>query len=409
MTFWILTTLMALAVAALLALALLRRQAGEPPAAYDLQVYRDQLREIDRDLTRGLINQADADRIRTEVSRRILAADALLQKQTTGAAQPRLATLVAAGLAGAVLLGGGLGLYRILGAPGYGDLGLSQRIAMSDALRATRPTQAEAESQTPPLPHPDLTPDYKALVAELRAKVAERPDDLAGQQLLARHEAASGNYAAAYAAKARAVALLGDAVDAVDHAEQAEMMILATGGYVSPEAEAALRRALEKRPTLGPARFYWGLMMAQTGRPDQAFAVWEATLRMGPPDAPWLEPIRAQIEEMAWRAGVDYRLPEVQTATATPGPSAADVAAAQAMEEGDRTEMIRAMVAGLETRLNTEGGGPEDWGRLINALGVLGDGERAAAALTAARAAHGSDAAAIALIDSAARAAGVLE
>ena len=53
MIFWIVTTALALAVSGLLALALLRRKTdAEPPAAYDLRVYRDQLKEVDRDLAR---------------------------------------------------------------------------------------------------------------------------------------------------------------------------------------------------------------------------------------------------------------------------------------------------------------------------------------------------------------------
>ncbi|PJE34159.1 c-type cytochrome biogenesis protein CcmI, partial [Pseudooceanicola lipolyticus] len=78
MIFWILASLIALGVAGLLALTLLRTRsaaAPEPAAAYDLRVYRDQLKEIDRDLARGTIAEADAERVRTEVARRILAAD----------------------------------------------------------------------------------------------------------------------------------------------------------------------------------------------------------------------------------------------------------------------------------------------------------------------------------------------
>ena len=54
MTFWIIVSLLALAVAALLVLALLGGRTGaEPAAAYDLRVYRDQLKDVERDLARG--------------------------------------------------------------------------------------------------------------------------------------------------------------------------------------------------------------------------------------------------------------------------------------------------------------------------------------------------------------------
>ncbi|MEC8041568.1 MAG: c-type cytochrome biogenesis protein CcmI, partial [Pseudomonadota bacterium] len=55
MTFWIIITVLALAVSGLMGLALLRGRVGdEPPAAFDLRVYRAQLKEVDRDLARGV-------------------------------------------------------------------------------------------------------------------------------------------------------------------------------------------------------------------------------------------------------------------------------------------------------------------------------------------------------------------
>ena len=71
MAFWIAAAGIGLAVTALLLLALLRgRTEDAPAAAYDLRVYRDQLREVDRDLARGVIAPADAERLRTEVAGR---------------------------------------------------------------------------------------------------------------------------------------------------------------------------------------------------------------------------------------------------------------------------------------------------------------------------------------------------
>ncbi|MEM9125800.1 MAG: c-type cytochrome biogenesis protein CcmI, partial [Pseudomonadota bacterium] len=82
MTFWVLTFLIALLIAVVLSRTLLRgRKDAGPSAAYDLRVYREQLASVDRDLARGVIGAADADRVRTEISRRILAADAQIQGQ----------------------------------------------------------------------------------------------------------------------------------------------------------------------------------------------------------------------------------------------------------------------------------------------------------------------------------------
>ncbi|WP_146346961.1 c-type cytochrome biogenesis protein CcmI [Falsiphaeobacter marinintestinus] len=379
MTFWIVTSLMALAVAALMVVTLLRaRNGAEPAAAYDLQVYRDQLKDVDRDLARGTLAEADAERIRTEVSRRILAADAQSHDEKSGTAQPRPISLAMAAVLGVMIIGGSLALYRSLGAPGYGDLALDHRIEMAEERRETRPDQAAAETRMPVRPEPQIDESYKQLITQLRETVATRPDDIQGLELLARHESNLGNYTAAYTAKGRVIELKGDNAEAQDYAEHAEMLIAAAGGYVSPEAEQELRQVLAREPWHGAARYYWGLMLMQTGRPDLAFRVWDQTLRAGPPDAPWIAPIRGQIEDAAWRAGVEYELPPLQSAPLA-GPSAEDMQAVQDMTDDERQEMIRGMVDRLSERLASEGGSPEEWARLIGALGVLGDTDRAAA------------------------------
>ncbi|UWQ92866.1 c-type cytochrome biogenesis protein CcmI [Rhodobacteraceae bacterium M382] len=380
MSFWIVPSLMALGITAFLALVLLRaRGQGEPAAAYDLRVYREQLKEMERDLARGLIAQSDADRVRTEISRRILAADAQLQQFNAGNQQPRNLSLIVVAICGAAMIAGSLMLYRALGAPGYGDLSLSTRLEMAELNRTSRPSQADVEARMPPQPAPEVEASYGELVSKLRETVEKRPQDIEGHALLSRHEANLGNYTAAYAAKSREIELLQSEAGPEQFGEQAQLMILAAGGYVSPEAETALRTALQIDPTYGPARYYWGLMMDQIGRPDMAFQIWEQTLRRSPPDAPWLVPIRAQIEELAWKAGVKYELAAAPGAAALPGPDAGAVAAAQSMSDADRQEMIQGMVNQLSDRLATEGGAPDEWARLIGALGVLGDMDRARA------------------------------
>lgn len=381
MTFWITAALLSLFVAAVLGLTLLRwKGTGEHPAAYDLRVYRDQLREVDRDLARGVIGPGDAERIRSEVGRRVLAADLQLQQAATGSGQPRGATLLLACAVTLSVIGGTMGLYQVLGSPGMRDLALSDRIAQSDRMRAERPSQAQAEARLPASPSlQQPAPEFAALMDKLRKTVAERPDDLQGYTLLARNEASLGNLTAAHTAQAQVIRIKGDAVTAGDHLTLADLMINAARGYVSPEAEAALREALALDPTNKVARFYAGLMMLQNDRPDTAFRMWSSLLEEGPATAPWIAPIRSQIEEIAWRAGVKYTLPAAVPSTALPGPSASDMADAAQMNPEDRQTMIRDMVSNLSQRLATEGGTPEEWARLISAYGVLGETDRAAA------------------------------
>ena len=213
-------------------------------------------------------------------------------------------------------------------------------------------------------------------MAQLREAIKDRPDDLAGYELLARNEANLGNFTAAHKAQARIIELKGDATTGSDYADYAYVQIAATGGYVSPQAEAALSNALQRDPDNRLARFYSGVMFAQVGRPDMTFRLWQPMLDDAPADDPFAGVIRAQIEDIAAEAGVRFSLPD---AAPLRGPTDADVAAAGEMSAEERQGMIRGMVEGLSERLATEGGPPEEWARLITALGVLGEKDQAAA------------------------------
>jgi len=185
---------------------------------------------------------------------------------------------------------------------------------------------------------------------------------------LANAEARLGNYTAAYTAQQNVIRAQGNDATAEDWALAGEFMVLAAGGYVSPEAENAFAQALQKDANQPQSRFYIGRMFAQTGRPDRAFQLWRQLLDASSPVDPWVVPIRAEIEDLADRAGIRYQLPPDAA-----GPSAEAIAAARDMTDEDRTAMIRSMVSTLNTRLATEGGTPADWARLINAYGVLGE------------------------------------
>ena len=120
MTFWIISAGLAIVVAILMVLALRapKRGATEPAAAYDLRVYRDQLREVDKDLARGVVDPADADRVRAEISRRILAADAALQSDAIEADANKGAPGLVGAVLALVLIGGSLWLYMNIGRAG---------------------------------------------------------------------------------------------------------------------------------------------------------------------------------------------------------------------------------------------------------------------------------------------------
>ncbi len=307
MVFWIATAAISVAAILILLRAFLRGVSETTPTeAYDVQVYRDQLQELERDEARGVLSPQDAERARAEVSRRLIEADRALQAaQEAGTGLTNGKVLIPVGLV--VTLAFAVLVYAQLGVPNYPDMPIATRIERIEENRATRPSQAEAVAEASVSARPAIpeNPELEALVERLRAIMAERRDDPTGWRLLAENELRLGNFEAAVAAQEQLVGLLApESPEGVAaRANLAEMMILAAGGYVSPEAEGVLTDTIAQEPRNGTARYYMGLMYAQGGRPDLAYTIWRTLLAESTPDAPWLEPIRLQIEEVAFLAG----------------------------------------------------------------------------------------------------------
>ncbi|MDE0347543.1 MAG: c-type cytochrome biogenesis protein CcmI [Boseongicola sp.] len=403
MTFWFLACLVIAGVAAVMVRALMRAHRSEiGSAASDVQVYRDQLQEVARDEARGVLAEAEAEAVRLEVSRRLLDADRRAQARGEHAPGNRR---LAAGIIVATLIAGGGGIYLTQGAPGMPDLPINARLAALETAARDRPGQEEAETiATPNLPRPEfVAEDFRNLMDRLREAVRERPSDIQGLTLLARHEARLGNFAAARRAQEQLLAAKDDGVTIADLAAMIEMMVFSAGGYVSPEAEEYVSRLLAFDPGNRTGRYFLGLLQVQVGRPDLAFPLWRGLLETSMSDEPWMPVLRAGIVDVAAGAGVRYEPPAVR------GPTAAEVAAAEDIDAKDREAMIRGMVEGLATRLAEEGGRPEEWAQLVHSLTVLGDDQRARSAYIEAQAVFGDDAAAMAIIRDAGARAGIAE
>lgn len=402
--FWIICAGLAAIVAASIATPLLRRRATdeEPAAAFDLRVYRDQLREVERDLERRLIEPAEAERLRNEIGRKVLIADRAVEREGASHRTPGGPAAVAVL---AVLLVGAGALYYKIGEPNYPDQPMSMRLALAQQVYDNRPPQAEAERAAPKPQRPEPDAEYVKLIQDLRTAVANNPDDAQGYALLALHEERLGNLVAAKQAQAKLVALKGDQATAGDHAQLAALTVDAAGGLITTDAEAQIKQALTLQPDNAQARFLSGFLNIQNGRPDIAFPIWAALLADGPQDAPWMATVRSSIDDLAWFAGQpDYKAPEPGT---LPGPDASAMAAAENMTPAERQQMIQSMVKGLEERLAADGGTPEEWSRLISSLVVIGQKDHAQKILKEARGRFTGAPESLAPIESAAQKAGL--
>ena len=411
MTSWIIIfgliclALTALSIAAVLAPLWRSDGADATPdfgADTDIDIYRDQLAEVDRDLARGVLDATEADRTRVEISRRLLHADANTRSATTGAPHSANRAVMIV-LAAAMVLGAGA-LYWQLGAPGYDDFPRAQRIAEGEERRENRPSQQAAEQANPETDAiSQADAGTREILQALRGAAFERPDEVQAWAYLAQIEASVGNMQRAARAQEQTIALLGDAAVDTDFVRLLDFLVIGTQGYVSPEVEAITVSLLQADPDNTAAQYYAGLLYAQNDRPDRAFGFWRRVVEDGDQDTLYWDFAAGQIENVAAQLGIDYALPDQR------GPTADDLAAAQDMTDQDRNAMIQGMVGQLADRLATEGGPPQDWARLISSLAVLGENETALTVLAEAEASFGGDVQAVEILRRAAQEAGLIE
>ncbi|MBB5722136.1 cytochrome c-type biogenesis protein CcmH [Loktanella ponticola] len=398
MLFWIICFLLTCIVGAVVITPLIRPPfaQGEDP---QVALYKAQLEEVDRDVAHDVLAAEDAERAKTDIARRLLAASGQATVTTESPLNRGAAVAVAA-----VFLLASAGVYVKLGAPGYPDMPRAERIANGDAFRENRPTQAEAVANAPDIAAPDFPEDYIESIAQLREIVPTRPDEIRGWELLAYHESQMRNYTAAAKAQAQVIALKGNGVTVDDLVTQADLYATAADGYVSPETEMLALRVLQIEPENIAGRYYLGALYDQTDRPDRALQLWRSILDRGEAETFHLALARRFVGDVAMRAGTSY----------TP-PPATNVAlddmldAAEGADDAGQAEMIAGMVSRLADRLASQGGPIDEWARLIVAYGVQGQLDDARAILAEARDVFGASDTALAQLDEAAQRAGIAE
>jgi len=353
MALWFPLALMTLA-AVFMVLWPLGRARLAPASGGDLAVYRDQMRELARERSAGLIGSAEAEAARVEISRRLLgAADAQGKAPAPPAAPWRRRFVAVAALVALPL--GAIAVYLTLGIPGLPDQPL--------AARANGPGNRS-------LP---------ALVAQVEDRLERNPQDGRGWEVLGPVYMRLGRFDDAVRARRNALRLLG--ASAAREGDLGEALVSAANGVVTAEAKAAFDRALALDAKDPRARFFTGLAAQQDGNNDEAAAIWHELIARAPADAPWIHVVR---ESLA-------RLENPAAAPAAPGPSATDVAAAAEMAPQARDQMVRGMVERLAEHLARDGADLDGWVRLVRAYLVLGEQERARDAAADARHALAGD------------------
>ncbi len=283
--------LLAIALTAIMLLVgllpLLRRPAPAKDNSTDkvnINIYRDQLRELDEDLAAGTIDQARHAEARAELERRLLE-DTAAGDSPVVATAPRAGKLTAAILAVLIPIGV-TGLYFAVGTPA----GLAPEQASADAHGVT-PQQVEE------------------MVEKLAARMKESPDNGEGWVMLGRSYAALDRYAEAASAYAQAVAQIPrDAQLLVDYAD---VLAMSQGRKLAGEPEQLVLRALAIDPVNPKALALAGT--AAFERQDYATAVkhWRKLAASLPANSEIADAVQNSIAEAQALAGTSGTKPSV--------------------------------------------------------------------------------------------------
>ncbi|WP_295559258.1 c-type cytochrome biogenesis protein CcmI [uncultured Hyphomicrobium sp.] len=386
MLLWLCFALLTAAVVTLLLRPLREATvAAVEPESADLAVYRDQLRELDAERDRGLLNPAEAENARAEIARRLLKRASGTASEG-GRASDDAASLVRARriyVAIAALLPViGIGLYIVEGSPHLPDLPFQER------------KEADAGQS-----------NVGELIARVEERLREHPEDGKGWDVIAPVYLRLQRFGDAAHAFAEANRLEGESVRRL--LGFAEATLLAEGGVVTEPVRKAALRVLELEPKRIEVRAWIALAKEQDGDLPGAAAEYRDILAKAPADASWRTTVveRLAVVERKIKGEPVGNAPSAAPAE-TPDAATPDVAG---MSAAEREAFITGMVDRLAARLKDNGKDLDGWIRLARAYKVMGRENDAEGAVASARQNFAGDRPALDEIDKAAAGLGIAD
>ena len=305
--FWSLAAIMVMVALLFVLPPLLRNRSVEAVSRDDLNtnVIREQLAELDADLTNGKLDKSQYDAARMDVEQELLydlgsAGSEPADKPERSGRWITLLIIPAIPLC-AVLL------YQLMGSA-----------ELIDRLQQARISQTQpAQQQSQP------SGSIEDMVAKLAERLQQQPDDLKGWVMLARSYAIMKRYSEAEAAYANVLRLGGENADLLT--DYVDTMVMADGGAFNDESAALLTRALELEPDNLKALWLAGHWKNQSGEHQEAIDYWQRAAAQLPPGSKDVAVITSQINELQTKLGIQTEpapTPAPTVATAGTGQSA---------------------------------------------------------------------------------------
>lgn len=369
--FWIFATMLIGVAALFAARPFLRNSNVREESDIRAQLYRSNLDEIESDEAQGFTSSSEAEALRVEAQRRLLAAS---NQQPEREREMPLSQTTAAVVIAGLVIAGGVSLYALEGQPALPSAPATKhQVVASNAAPAASNANASQVG------------DVDSMVTQLAARLENDPDNADGWRMLGWSYFNLQRFRESADAYARAVALAPD--NAGYQAAYGEALVMAAAGFVTDDALAAFEKTISLQPDNPRARFFKGLALDQAGDPEGALSIWIDMVNGAPPGAEWVPDLRKRIVERSSEVGVDIsgRLTDAPPAQQEKrGPTVADIQAAMEMPSNDRNAMIEGMVASLAARLQENPNDPDGWIRLIRSKMVLGRPDEAQSHLNSA-------------------------
>jgi cytochrome c-type biogenesis protein CcmH len=293
--FWIITGLLIAGALMFLLIPLLRANQKQASARrtseINLDIYRDQLRELDADLAANTLSRAQYQHARDELERRVLE-NAAPAEEAVAAPSGGKWVIVAAVVAVPLLA---VSIYLLLGKPE----GVNSVSKPSPEI-----TQAQIED----------------MVAKLAQKLKDKPDDAQGWEMLGRSYATLRRFGDSRDAYARAVALApNNAKLLIDYAD---VMAMTNGRIVAGGPEKIVLHALEIEPDNIKALALAGTAAFQRADYKHAIELWQRVLKLVPPDSPVARSINANLSQAQGLSGQPLAATQVPAAEQAAGGAA---------------------------------------------------------------------------------------
>ncbi len=328
---------------------------------YDINIYKDQLNEIEKDIYRGVLSKEEFESAKYEVSRRILS-----QKNTNqigendsknNANKYKLLSVTFLSLLIPII---SLNLYYLLGNPSIPNQPFVKNLSKINNIAQNNNTVSSIEDS----------------IIQLKKRLAQNENDRDGWLLLGRSYLVILKPNEAIQAFKKIIEL--DPSYKEVYSFIGEALVFREQGIVTDEAINNFKIALEYDKKNPASRYYLSLAKSQRGNINIAFREWLELAKETPPNTPWYPLLQSQIEDAAIKLGVN--LQDIKNSNQNKnsvGPTQEDIKAAQEMPPEDRKEMIKGMVNNLAEKLKDNPNDIDGWKMLARSYRVLGDNKKA--------------------------------